>query len=253
MSKSWKIQGNLAIGGEQVNCAYLSIIEFLLPAMHAPISIIESHWENSGNQSVKGIFHALGQMHYKNPSAFRYSNFSDETSLAAAFEARANDLSASRTDANTEVIYLGTHGSYTHIGPTNLSRTKVRNIIVDANKTTRIKGLYLGICLTGTADFSRFLIEGGDTNLDWVAGYTEVIDWADSTAIDMIFFNKLIRLYVENKKLKKGKLSARSMAHLAATELISIAPGAHSKFGFNIFFHEGGKLTSMFNVSARKF
>lgn len=36
------------------------------------------------------------------------------------------------------------------------------------------------------------------------------------------------------------------MAHLAASDLLKIVPGAFIGYGFNIYFHEKNNLTSMF-------
>ncbi|WP_429440637.1 hypothetical protein [Paraburkholderia sp. GAS33] len=152
-------------------------------------------------------------------------------------------------DKRTEIIYLASHGNENHIGPDSanaISRAEARNCFIAANGKGQIKGLFLGTCLTGNTAVAKFFLEKPETKLDWFAGYSDSVHWIDGTAIDMIFFSKLAELYVENKSKKKGKLSARSMAHTAATNLVKLVPGAHSTYGFNIYFHENNKLTSMF-------
>jgi hypothetical protein len=208
-----------------------------------PFSVVESRWWPKGNHSVRPLFEAVASIHYDNPSAFAYDMFADKSSLTAVMNMRGGD-------SRTEVLYLASHGDEKSIGPSeknSISRAEARNILIQANKNAQIKGLFLGTCLTGNADFARFLLEKSEANLEWVAGYGKSVDWVDGTAIDMIFFSKLAELYIANKSKKKGKLSPRSMAHTAATEMVKLVQGAHSSYGFNIYFHENNKLTSMFN------
>jgi hypothetical protein len=160
-----------------------------------------------------------------------------------------NILHVRCSDEQTKVIYLATHGDDNNIGQTDdlaISRTEFRNDLISANKKKQVSGLYLGTCYTGNADTARFLLSDGKANLGWVAGYTESVDWVDGSAIDMVFFHKLTEQHVKNKSRKK-KLSAQEMAKIAATELNKLIPGSHSKYGFNIFFCEGKKVTSMFD------
>lgn len=207
-----------------------------------PVSILESRWWSKGNHSVRSLFEAVAAIHYQNPSAFFYDMFANKSSFGTVLKARGNDKA-------TEVLYLATHGNENAIGPNSentISRTEFRNIFVNSNAGGQIKGLYLGTCLTGNANTAKFLLEHKNTKLDWVAGYRDSVDWVDGSAIDMVFFHKLSELYIKNKSKRKGKLSARNIAHEAASELLKLIPGAHATYGFNIYFHEKNRLTSMF-------
>lgn len=207
-----------------------------------PISVVESRWWDKGNHSVKSLLEAVASIHYENPSAFYYDMFAEKHSLSQTLNTRCSDKV-------TEVIYLASHGNKDHIGPTSdtaISRTEFRNLLISHNTSAQVKGLFLGTCLTGNVDFAKFFIEEGRTKLEWIAGYKSSVDWVDGSAIDMVFFSKLAALYVKNKRKKKKKESARGMAHEAASELVKLIPGAHSHYGFNIFFHENRKITSMF-------
>jgi hypothetical protein len=169
--------------------------------------------------------------------------FADKSSLSTVLKMRGSD-------SQTEVLYLATHGDEKNIGPNStniISRTEVRNALIAANKKAQVKGGYLGTCLTGNADVAKFFLENTSTKLEWIAGYRDSVDWIDGSAIDMIFFSKLAELYVKNKSKRAGKLSPRKMAHEAASALLKLVPGAHSTYGFNIYFHENKKLTSMFS------
>jgi len=206
-----------------------------------PISIVESRWWDKGNHSVRALFEAVGAIHYANPSAFYYDMFADRSSLCKALRTRASDNL-------TEVLYLATHGNQAEIGPGNgvvISRTEFRNDIAAANTRNQLKGLYLGTCLTGNRDTVEFLLTR-NSQLTWMAGYRESVDWVDGSAIDMIFFHKLAAEYVRNKHRRRGKLDAGEMAHEAATQLIRLVPGAHTTYGFNIFFREIDHVSGMF-------
>lgn len=207
-----------------------------------PFSVVESRWWSTGNHSVRPLFEAIAALHFQNPSAFLYDMFVNKGSLSSIINMRAKDKS-------TDVIYLASHGDESNIGPNDenvISRTELRNAIISANSNGQIKGLFLGTCLTGNASMAKFLLENPKCNLEWLAGYGDSVHWIDGTAIDMIFFSKLAELYIDNRAKKKGKQSARAMAHQAATNLMKLVPGAYSTYGFNIYFHEKNKLTSMF-------
>lgn len=206
-------------------------------------SVIESRWWSDGNHSVRPLFEALAGIHYDNPSAFYYDMFSEKDSLDAGLKMRCRD-------GQTQVLYLATHGDESSIGGATghtISRSELRNRITAHNNTKQVKGLFLGTCLMGNASLAKFLLEHPGTNLDWVAGYREEVDWVDGSAIDMIFFSKLAEEYRKNQSRGKGKHSARQMAHTAGSQLLHLVPGAHSTYGFNIFMHENRKLTSMFS------
>ena len=207
-----------------------------------PFSVIESRWWDSGNHSVRSLFEAVASIHYDNPSAFYYDMFADKSSLGSVLNSRG-------IDGQSEVIYLASHGDESGVAPgsgSKISRAELRNILTYANSQKQIRGLFLGTCLTGNAKVANFLFKGAGTNLDWVAGYSNSVDWIDGSAIDMIFFSKLAELYRINKGKKKGKLTAIAMAHTAATSMVKLVQGAHSTYGFNIYFCQNNKVTSMF-------
>lgn len=206
-----------------------------------PFSIIESRWWDKGNHSVRALFEAVGAIHYENPSAFYYDMFADRSSLSRTLQTRA-------ADGLTEVIYLATHGNQTEIGPgagVTISRTEFRNDLAAANANGQVRGLFLGTCLTGNLDTARFVLEQR-SNLDWLAGYRQPVDWIDGSAIDMVFFHKLADQYKQNNRRRRGKWSARDMAHEAASQLMRLVPGAHATYGFNIYFREGDRVNGMY-------
>jgi hypothetical protein len=209
------------------------------PAPH--FAVLESRWWDTGNHSTRGLFAAVAELHYGNPSAFYYDMFAEEKSLAALLAARGSD-------GGTEVVYLATHGNENEIAgldDATISRVKLRNAIEAANAKKQIRGLFLGTCLAGNHSMAKFLLDPC-TNLEWVAGYGLEVDWIDGSAIDMIFFSRLAEEYVENASRKKGKLSPFRMAHRAASNTVQLVPGAVSKYKFNLFHSEKGALKGMY-------
>lgn len=209
---------------------------------YLPFGVIESRWLDKGNHTVKPIFEAISAIYKNNSNAFFYDSFAEKQSLSEVLGIRAIDKS-------TEVIYLATHGDHKNnicTQTVDISRTELRNCIENANSKKQIKGIFFGTCYTGNENIAKFLLEYKQTHLEWIAGYSKEVNWIDGTAIDMIFFSKLSEQYIDNKKRRKNKYSARKMAHIAASELLKIIPGAFTQYGFNIFFHEKHKLTSMF-------
>lgn len=209
---------------------------------HTPrFAVLESRWWDEGNDSVRGLFAAVAEIHYGNPSAFYYDMFAEEKSLAALLSARGSD-------GTTEVAYLATHGdqdSIAGLGAASISRTKLRNAIATANVGGQIKGLFLGTCLAGNHAMAQYLLDPS-TKLDWVAGYGKKVKWVDGSAIDMIFFSRLAEQYVLNSRRRRGKLSPFTMAHRAASSTLALVPGARSKYKFNLFHHENGAVRSMY-------
>lgn len=212
---------------------------------HAPVSIIETRWWQQGNHSVKPIFEAVAALNFNNPSAFLYDMFSDRSSLKTIITQRC-------ADKTTTVIYLATHGNAeaTAIGQNiqePISRTEFKNIVCSANKGKQVKGLFLGTCYTAQNGTIKFILQSGKTNLSWVAGYSEEVDWIEGSAIDMIFFNHLTNEYLKNKSRKQAKKTDAQIAKMAATETIKVIPAAHSKYGFNLYYFDGKSITSMFD------
>lgn len=208
---------------------------------HGPISVVESRWWSTGNHSVRALFEAVGEIHYGNPSTFFYDMFADRSSLSRVLTLRAKDTV-------TEVVYLATHGDETAIGPgggASISRTEFKNDLASANSNGKLKGLFLGTCLTGNLSTAKFLLAGG-TRLQWVAGYRQSVDWVDGSAIDMIFFHKLAAEYRANATRRRGKQTSLQMAHKAASELAKLVPGAHAIYGFNLYFLSGGSVSCMY-------
>ena len=204
--------------------------------MHTGLAVIESRWWPNGNDSVRPLFEVLAGIVEANPHAVRYDMFTDAGSLTGI----VSDI-AEQTDPNFHSLYLAAHGdenSICGLGGESVSRAKLRNIIINANGRAAITGLYFGSCLVGTRKNAEFLMQG--SGLQWIGGYTESVDWVDSSAVDLVFWSKYISEIKTNRSRRKGKRSNIEMVKLASAEMKKIMPNISNQLGFNIYYLDGG-------------
>lgn len=209
---------------------------------HTGLAIAEARWWDNGNDSVRPLFETLAGIVESNPHAVRYDMFADETSLTRIIE----DV----TSGDFHSLYIGSHGGENAIGGlgnAEISRAKLRNMLRNSNSDGPIRGLYFGSCLIGTAKNASFwLTDVPSTGLEWVAGYTESVDWIDSSAIDMIFWSKYLHERKTNRSRKKGKRTELQMVKSASSEMKKLMPTIFNQLGFNIYHLDtGGALTSV--------
>lgn len=207
------------------------------------LAVAECRWFDDGNDSVRPLFEVLSGIVENNPHDFRYDMFSEERSLAAV-------LTDICQDKSLHALYIASHGSENSIcglGDAEISRTKLRNIIVSSNKKARLSGLYFGSCLVASRPNADFLLsKTPKSNLSWVAGYGKTVDWIDSSAVDMIFWSKYLHERKRNRSRRKGKKSELQMAHHAANEMKTLMPTVFGQLGFNVYFRDsGGALSSV--------
>ncbi len=206
------------------------------------LAVAEARWWKSGNDSVRPLFETLAGIVEGNPHSVRYDMFVDESSLTKIIqELTAGDFHS---------LYIGSHGNDNAIeglGDIEISRAKLRNMLRNSNSAGSIRGLYFGSCLIGTAKNAAFwLTDAPTTGLQWVAGYTEKVNWIDSSAIDMIFWSKYLDERKTNRSRKKGKKSEIQMMQSASLEMKRLMPTVFNEMGFNIYHLDtGGTLTSV--------
>lgn len=89
------------------------------------------------------------------------------------------------------MLYLACHGDedgrLALHGGERVSRTHLANVLARCGPA--LKGVFLGACFSGRQDLATFVLDRCP-NIKWIAGYSEEIDYVDSTALDMMFFNK---------------------------------------------------------------
>lgn len=201
------------------------------------IAVIESRWWNNSNTSVRGLFDLISDMNFDSPHAYHYEMANSEAAMKETLYRVA-------TRRNCKYLCLATHGSDDGLEMHNddtLSRTEIRNILIRVKKTpnTKLHGLHLASCSFGTKSLAEFIFQK-DVGIEWIAGYNKDIDWLDSTAMDMLFFNELIS-NDESVTPQKRILQTAENLHKKAGSLID-------KLGFEVFVRKGndGKFLSVF-------
>jgi hypothetical protein len=202
--------------------------------MDTGLAVIETRWWEDGNHSVRGLFESVCGLATGNPFSFRYDMFCDESSLSTS-------IKNVWKDKKYKSVYLAAHGNETTIqGSTghSISRTKLRNIIHNANKGSRLTGFYFGSCLICNDKTVRFLLhKGTGIRVKWIAGYSKSVDWVISSCVDMIFWSFLIQ---ENLKSRKSKKTDLQIALYAASEMKRVMPTIFNELGFNVYYLDGG-------------
>ena len=77
---------------------------------------------------------------------------------------------------------------------------------------------------------ANFLFEK-DVGIKWLAGYRERVDWIESSALDLLFFNALV---------SSGKNTSVQKIEDVAQRLMEAAPGLIKRLGFGIYVRKRG-------------
>jgi hypothetical protein len=204
---------------------------------HTGLAVIEARWGDSGNDSVRPLFETLAGIVEGNPHHIRYDMFVEEASLSKIML----DV-GSKPDLHS--IYLAGHGDDSSIyglGSAAISRVKLRNFLRSANSAATIGGLYFGSCLIGTPRNASFWLTDSPTSgLKWIAGYTEEVDWIDSSAVDIIFWSKYLYERKRNRSRSRGKKTEIEMVRHASSEMKKLMPTVFTQLGFNIYYLDSG-------------
>jgi hypothetical protein len=201
------------------------------------LAVVECRWGEEGNDSVRPLFETLSAIVEGNPHGYRYDMFSEETSLAYVIEEIADTR-------DYHSVYIASHGDENEIsgmGNARISRAKLRNLFRRVNKGNDISGLYFGSCLIANVGTAAFLLTGASaTNLVWIAGYSEKVDWIDSSAIDMVFCSKYLEERKENRRRRRRKHSELEMVKAASRAMKRLMPTVFDQLGFNIYYLDTG-------------
>ena len=167
------------------------------------LAVVESRWWDSSNDSVRGLFDMLAGLHRGNPFAYHYEMFSDADSLRGVVKriARQKDI---------HNIYIAAHGTGdgNHIKAADgrISRVQLRNMLRGIHSRT-LHGLFLGTCNFGQQ--TENIVE--DIGLTWIAGYRESVDWVNSSAMDLYFWNAYFRSSIPGAGTKLERADRMAM------------------------------------------
>lgn len=188
------------------------------------IAVIESTWWRGSNVSVRGMFELIADIGYDNPHDYHYEMANSAAALKEAIPRIA-------LDRKCKYLCLAMHGDEAGIVTLNdnrLSRSALKKLLVDIKSTSgaKLRGIYLSCCLVGTAALADYLFRE-DVGVSWIAGYSTEADWIESSALDFLFFNTLVRTRDEATDIQK--------IHSVAARLRKAAPGLIEDLGFGIY------------------
>ena len=199
--------------------------------MTLPIAVIESRWDDGSLSpvSVRTFFELLGALYEENPGSFHYEMFSCK-------EALEEILSRIGKDPRFRYAYIACHGQEDGLVAHNgdlISRTILRNRLKGA---TALAGLHLATCSFGTVELAKFLFENDDLPLSWISGYREVVGWAESSPLDLMFLHLLLEATPKRAIGRRAGYSAeQDKISSIARQIRSRMTGSCRDLGFSIF------------------
>jgi len=192
---------------------------------HTGIAVIESKWFPKSNVSVRGLFELVADLAIGSPHAYHYEMASSEAALKEAIPRIAKYQSC-------RYLCLAMHGSEKglyRITAERATRTEVRNMLVKIKRTrgAKLSGIHLATCLFGTEEMAAKLFST-KTDVAWIAGYSEEVDWIRSSALDLLFFNHLANL-------RSAQLTELQKIYSVVAMLKDTAAGLMRELGFGVF------------------
>lgn len=147
------------------------------------VAVIESRWEARKNVSFRAIFDLLALNYSGDQHWYEYEMVGISSALAEAIIRLTKRKRA-------EVLYIGAHGGSDgsialHSGET-VPAKKLAAFLAKAGPGLR--GVYLASCLTMNSNLAERILVSCP-KIQWVAGYRRSVDYIDSSALDLIFFN----------------------------------------------------------------
>lgn len=194
-------------------------------ATHTRIAVLESRWWTTSNTSVRGLFDLIADISFDNPHAYEYEMANSE---AAAKETIPRLGKSRRCKYLCLAMHGNTNGLILHNGE-RISRAELRNMLEDIHDTpnTRLHGLHLSSCIFGTKTLADFMFRHR-VGVFWISGYREKVDFLNSSAMDLLFFNELVGGAV-------GGESPIQAIKRTADKLKKVAAGLAAELGFEIY------------------
>jgi len=139
------------------------------------ILILENPWDkpknNPGRASVLPFVEGICKLN--NNISVYYSTFHEINGFDMAL---GRDLT--HTQEKRQILYIASHGN-----ERGLKDFSLRKLIPVIKKYKKIEGILIGACYAGLSKSVIELFEG--TNVRWVVSYTALINWFDTTLIDL--------------------------------------------------------------------
>lgn len=198
---------------------------------HTHIAVIESKWWKRSNTSMRGIFELVSDIATDNPSAYHYEMVNTKSAFAEALPRLAQDR-------QIRYVCLASHGDAGcisfELSQQKINRDEFRDILVNIENTpgATLRGIHVSSCAFVTNDTVQHLFEGGIC-VKWISGYRKDVDWLDSSALDLLFFNELLNFEGDETELDAINRTAKRIG--------KIAGGLCEELGFGIYTRKKGR------------
>jgi len=208
------------------------------------MTIVEGLWYKGQHVSVCDLIARLFDLYEKGRPCYHYVPFLDSESWKQA-------CSYVLANGMPKLVYVAAHGSPKGIAPfgdNNVTRTLLANAL-GATKVTTKKQLYFGSCSFCNNGNAQFILNKCPL-LEWVAGYGKDVDWAESTAFDILFMRNL--LHPATKRGPKVATKPRKELDLAIETTRKLVGGLGDKLGFHLYRRRkgpGGGLDDLWQAS----
>jgi hypothetical protein len=192
--------------------------------------VLEGKWSRSSNLSVKSLFDVLVDINFLSTHDYYFEQFANRSALEAILGTVGKHFGGN-------YLYIGSHGDETGFSGSSghISRTAFRNIL-KGKLGPSYRGIFLGSCLFGSIENAKFLFGALPSNIKWICGYNESVDWVESSVLDMLFWNQLF-----NWNQTRDKFSDEEIITSVCEIMHSHAPGLIGKLSFQVFLRPSGR------------
>ena len=169
--------------------------------MSTKIAVIESRWGGNNsrpglgkNITVRPLFDFLSSVYTGGINGYDYN-------MVPTVDAFTRTLETVAKSNATTMAYIAMHGNEKHLwlpGGEKISPTILINTLerIEKEPRSKLRGLLFGACRFCTPKLAeRIFAKCG--SITWIAGYQSNADFVSSTALDLLFFDLLIK--VKNK------------------------------------------------------
>ena len=193
------------------------------------LSVVESRWWDQGNVSVRGLFDLIATIRKDTAEAYHYEMFNNGDALQEIVPRLARKAQVRNLVIAAHGDERGIWGAEAEDNPDNrVSRAVLRNTLRRIPRNG-LDGLYLGSCWTGNEETAEFLLD--ESRVRWVAGYSESIDFLESSALDLYFWTTYYRTNKAGGPSRRIRRAADRLGPVAAL---------CQELGFNIFIRARG-------------
>ncbi len=153
--------------------------------------VLEGRWHSNRNISIRSLFDLLMDMEFGSIHKYHFENFATGETLRSIIEYVCGPNKRKR------YIYIGAHGEENCLlGSVGLvTRTHLNNTLREY-LGGQVRGIFFGSCLFCNDNNAEFFFDqthGIPGNIKWIAGYGVSVDWIQSSALDIIFWQTVFR------------------------------------------------------------